>query len=468
MDRPDRWKPTACVFTEWDESEALGMKLGLSEDLGACLVMADATYWLEVRLDDLRKDRSLFRSGSSVGERAGLSLGGWVFLGTEILLSTTTCSSFAKWMSFTGSLAPSLTVSLGWPLSTGFNCFVLRYSALLVFSVVSETGLGVFLKASMFSLVLLTWTLLWCTGLSCLSFELQNNLALPWRGDSSLQLVSNSDGPPTLFWEIPPFTMFPWSSILMAPGLNRTAGSPVAACTTEGFEGTTVNVFMPKRDVMRVILLGEVLELELFWGTLCNSSAFSVDTDLWVVAGGTGFFSCKDSVLFLTGSDLISVLLPCFCMSTLDLTPDVVLCLSSLPLLMWVTLISLIFASVIFSFFSSSMDLFVSDSLCCSDWDDCFVFAALLLLLSAAVQALLFLFCGLVLDWWQKSGSVKRNSQFNKKKGIWQDFTHVVMIPLRNKTRHKLAELMAQNVMGKISLCCFSCSYLCCQLTQSL
>lgn len=51
------------------------MKLGLAEVFGVYLVMADATYWLEVRLDGLRKDRSLFRSGRRGGVRVGLLLG---------------------------------------------------------------------------------------------------------------------------------------------------------------------------------------------------------------------------------------------------------------------------------------------------------------------------------------------------------------------------------------------------------
>ena len=112
------------------------------------------------------------------------------------------------------------------------------------------------------------------TPTSCLSDELQKALAWPRSGDGSSVSPPGPDaGPaasgvgPGLLARVPGFchtpvcTMFPCSSILMAPTEPPVAPAPAcgvaaAAAATECFGGTTVKVFSPKREVeLWVILL---------------------------------------------------------------------------------------------------------------------------------------------------------------------------------------------------------------------
>lgn len=263
MGRPDLWRlPLWELNVEvWD---TVGVEFGLVNGSVVYLFMADATYWLEVRLEVLIKERSFLRSGTTNGETTGLLLTCWICLDADILFST---STFVE-NSFAACLASVLTILLGWNFSVGFigELSVL----LLVFRSHFEAAGGGLLRPSAVSLALSMRPLLWSTAPSCLSLKLQKALAFSRSRDPSLSSISEEfNEPPTLLCVIPAFTMFPWSSILMAPRLNVAAGTFVEACETEGLEGTTVKVFVPKRDMtLGVILPCELFELALVWYSL--------------------------------------------------------------------------------------------------------------------------------------------------------------------------------------------------------
>lgn len=389
MGWPDLWRLVLWKDVEvWD---TVGTEFALVDGFWVYLFMADATYWLEVRLEVLRKERSFLRSGTT--ETTGLLLAGWMCLVAAILFST---STFVV-NSFNGSLASAFTILLGWNVSAGL-IRELFTTVFVVFRSHSETAGGGLFRPSVVSLAFSMRPLLWSTAPSCLSLQLQKALAFPWSRDPSLSSISDEfNEPPTLLWLIPSFTMFPWSSILMASTLNVAAGTCVKACETAGLGGTTVNVFVPKRDVtLRVILpckLALVLETPI-------SSCLSVAFVLWVVEEITGFFPWKDWVFISRGAGLISVLTLIFCTSTFNFAAEDVFCLSVFASLFD----SLIFLWTMFSSFLTIWGLFSSDS---PDWlvlDSCGTFALLFLWLSAAVRALLFLFRGSILDWWEIFG----------------------------------------------------------------